>query len=302
MHKPLRAALELGGTKAICMVGRELNDELQTIEIPTQDPIQTLSEISNFFKSHGEISSLGIGSFGPLQLDSKDYLYGSILNTPKPEWSGVNLNKYFKQELNCSVNIDTDVNAAAIAEAKLGHGGGLENFIYLTIGTGIGGSAFIRGKPLVGLSHSEMGHIQVQIQDDDKSHTSVCPFHSNCIEGLASGKAIHARWGKKLSDLDYSHRAWSLESEYLSDFLMTLCLTISPQRIIIGGGVANKQLLTHLRQNLKEKAGSYIPALRDSDFMDKFIVLPKLGNLAGPYGAFLLSNTNSTFDTKALAS
>jgi fructokinase len=293
MQKILRGAIELGGTKAICLIGEDLDKQLELIEIPTRDPNTTLSEIVSFFESIGGIDALGIGSFGPLQLNRNSLNYGSILNTPKLSWSGTNLLEYFHSKLGCEVVIDTDVNAAAIAEARLGMGLGLSNFIYLTIGTGIGGSIFVNGKPIKGLSHPEIGHIQLTRQDSDFEFKSACAFHENCVEGLASGKAIFSRWSSRLSELASSHEAWETISGYISDLLFYLCLTVSPERIVIGGGVSCEHLLEHLREDLRKKAGNYIPEMNDDGFLQEFLCLPKLGNLAGPYGSFLLTDRQS---------
>jgi fructokinase len=283
------AGVELGGTKVICVVGKSLDSIEHQVRIPTSDPETTLSSVLEFLKSCGPISRLGVGSFGPIDLDVQSASFGSILKTPKEGWQGASLYSLFREKLACPVNIDTDVNAAALAEYHLGAARDLDNFIYVTVGTGIGGGAFIRGKPVLGLGHPEMGHSFVNRLDVDKDFKSVCPFHDNCIEGLASGTAISARWGNSLSNFDSSHPSWDLEARYLAEFFANLTVLYSPKKIIVGGGVSSEQLLSRVRVELLKKLNGYVSAISEKESLSDYLCMPELGGDAGPYGSFLLA-------------
>lgn len=294
MATPYFGAIELGGTKAICLKGQSLDAIDEQIRIETKNPNETIAEIVDFFKAGPKLSSLGLGSFGPININPKSPNYGQIQSTPKPHWSGTDLVQQLNLHLDCKINVDTDVNAAALAEKKLGAGRNLDNFIYLTIGTGIGGGAIVNGQIVKGLSHPEMGHIQIRRHESDIDFESVCSFHSNCAEGLASGKAIYSRWQQGLADLDEDHPAWQLEAYYLAQLISSLILSYSPERIILGGGVSNKKLLTHLSSYVYRHLNGYVGELNSLAALDAFLCLPELGDNAGPFGSFLLAQTKSS--------
>jgi len=293
MTGKLFGALELGGTKAICMVGEDLNNLTHQTRIATTTPEETLRLAAAFFNEHGPIKALGIGSFGPLDVDPQSPSYGNILATPKAGWSHTPVKAHFEQALQCDVVIDTDVNAAALGEYRLGAAQGLRNALYITVGTGIGGGALLNGASVIGLTHPEMGHMPMSRASDDAGFTSVCPFHPNCIEGLASGTAVRARWGKALNELPQTHRAWTLEADYLAQFFASLTLAYAPDRIIVGGGVSTEALLAMVRPKLQAHLNGYVNYLDSAQALQTYLCLPELGDNAGPYGSFLLTQSHA---------
>jgi fructokinase len=282
-------AIEMGGTKVNCMVAHDLNSIKTEIQVPTTKPEETLQAILTFFKSYLPLKALGIGSFGPLDLDKDSVNYGAIQSTPKPNWSEINLYQFFKKELRCKVFIDTDVNVAGIAEHRLGAGKNLQNFIYTTIGTGIGSGLIMRGSPVYGLSHPEVGHIQLVRSSEDMEFIGSCPFHNDCVESLASGTAIKKRWGFSLDKVETTHQAWYLEAEYIAQFAYALTLTLSPQKLIFGGGVSSEILLEKVRDNLFLKVKKYIQHLQKRKSLDDYICLPAKGDKAGILGSLILA-------------
>ena len=290
MNQPLLAAIELGGTKTICLVGqRGSTSSFEKKVIPTTTPEETLDQVTRFFQEFPDIQGIGIGAFGPINIVPNSPRYGVVENTPKPGWTHFNLYQYFTERFSCPVIIDTDVNAAALGEYKMGAGRGLSNFVYVTVGTGIGGSAFINGQAVKGLSHPEMGHTSLPRHPSDVEFAAACRFHPSCAEGLASGKAISKRWGKPLNEFPEDSEAWALQAYYLSEFFHNLILMYSPQRIISGGGVSSEALLTHVRKVLFKRINGYVPGLDSPEKLDEFLVLPELKGEAGPLGSFLLN-------------
>lgn len=283
------AALELGGTKAIAMVGKNAHQIEHRLRIPTTSPQETLSAVIQFFKQHGTVQSIGVGTFGPVDVEPRSATYGCIEATPKPGWSGANIVAPLREQLSCPVTIDSDVNAAALGEYVLGAGRGVDNFIYVTVGTGIGGGAFVRGKAVHGLSHPEMGHMQVPRVLDDNAFVSACPFHPNCVEGLASGTAIKKRWQQSLDELPEDHPAWNMQASYLAKLFSTMVFMYSPQKIIVGGGVASEKLLQKVRPKLLKELNGYVAKLNAMGDLSSFLCLPELGDDAGPLGSFLLA-------------
>ncbi len=289
MNASLYAAVELGGTKTICLVGHNEHDIVASLTIPTTNADETLAGVAEFFSKFKPLSGIGIGAFGPLNVNKNSNHYGRIENTPKPGWRNTNLHDVFAQKFNCPVVIDTDVNAAGLAEYHLGAGKNLDNFIYITVGTGIGGGAIINGKPVHGLSHPEIGHITLPRHPHDKAFECGCPFHSSCAEGLASGTAIKKRWSASLQTIESDHIAWDIEADYLAELSHTLTVVYSPQRIIFGGGVSSEFLLGKVRDKLFEKLNGYVNALGERERLDSYLSLPQLGGEAGPKGSLLLA-------------
>ncbi len=289
MKKSCLGAIEFGGTKVICVVAEKYDAVIARIRIDTSSPDITLPQIQAFFKEHGPISALGIGTFGPVDVNPKSPNYGVIQATPKPGWEGVNLSTYFAESLGCNVVVDTDVNAAALAEHRHGAGRGLANIVYVTVGTGIGGGVIANDQLVSGISHPELGHIGLRRHADDRDFAGCCPYHGDCAEGLASGAAIAARWGKPLNEFDVSDPAWDLQAYYLAELFHAITLMYSPERIIVGGGVSSEFLLQKVRRSLYIAMAGYVAALKDESSLDQYLVLPTLGNSAGSVGAFLLA-------------
>jgi fructokinase len=286
--------IEAGGTKFVCGVGSGPADLRLAEGIPTRDPKTTMDEVAGFFQSvldsGASIRGLGIGSFGPLELDPRASDYGSITTTPKPGWQGVNLLDDLASRLRVPVAIDTDVNAAALGEWVWGAARGLDHFLYVTVGTGLGVGAVVDGRILHGLHHPEMGHMLIPVSAEEPGGFSgVCPYHGSCAEGLASGSAIVARWGRELSGLGKDHPAWRLEADYLAALFTNLTLTLQPQRIVVGGGVMNEDLLSLVREALHVRLAGYRASLAEREALSGFLVTPGLGRRAGVLGAIELA-------------
>jgi fructokinase len=292
----LFGSIEAGGTKFVCGIGTGPED-LSTVQIPTTTPESTISETVAFFRnSQYPIRAVGIGSFGPVDLHRDSPTYGYITSTPKPGWRDCNLAGAIARALNVPVGFDTDVGAAALGEARWGAATGLMDCVYLTVGTGIGGGAIVNGSVLHGLVHSEMGHIRVPHDRSADPFPGNCPFHGDCLEGLASGPAMQARWGISASQLPEHHEAWTLEANYLALGLVSWLCTLSPQRIIIGGGVMQQRHLFGLiRKRVTALLNGYIQARELTDGIDDYIVPPALGNRSGVLGALVLAEEALTW-------
>ncbi len=272
--------VEAGGTKFVCAAGTGPEDLIRE-SIPTTTPAETLGRAVRFFERH-KVAMLGIASFGPLDLDPQSPAFGFIAATPKPGWNHVDLRGHFHRALGVPVSIDTDVNAAALAEHRWGAAKGLDNLLYLTVGTGIGGGALIAGEPLHGLAHPEMGHIRVPHDRTADPFPGCCPYHADCLEGLASGPAMERRWGVRAQALPRHHPGWALESRYLALGLANLVCTLSPRRIVMGGGVMhNLDIFPMIRHELNGLLGGYATAPE--------IVPPALGDDTGVLGALILA-------------
>jgi fructokinase len=291
--------IEAGGTKIVCALANSPDDVLAIEEFPTSTPQETIPRIIKFFKtkikSHQiNLAALGIGSFGPLDLKKSSKTYGHITSTPKPGWQNINFVSPLEESLGTKIFLDTDVNVAALGEKKWGAGQNLENFLYLTIGTGIGGGAIIHGKPLQGLIHPEMGHIRLNQNLKLDPYQGKCPFHKNCFEGLASGPALEERWKQKAEYLEPSHPGWQLEADYIAQALCNLICSFSPERIILGGGVMQqKHLFPLIREKTRNYLNDYIQADAILHHMDEYIVPAGLGNRAGIFGAIALAKSSS---------
>ena len=286
---PLFAGLEGGGTKFVCAVATGPEDIRAQESFPTTTPEETIGKAISFLKRHEPFAALGIASFGPCDLDPRSPAYGHITSTPKAGWENVNLLGIFRREFPVPVGFDTDVNVAALGEWKWGAGRGLDTVLYLTVGTGIGGGGVINGRMLHGLIHPEMGHIRVPRVADD-TFAGNCPYHGDCLQGLAAGPAIEARWGKPAEQLPPDHPAWSLEAAYLALAVNDLICVLSPQRIILGGGVMyQRHLFPLIRQKVKRLLNGYIQSPLILERIEEFIVPPGLGDRSGVLGAIALA-------------
>ena len=251
------AAIEAGGTKFICGLGTEDGKVIERISIPTTTPEETMGKVIEYF-SDKEFDVMGVGSFGPIDPVKGSETYGYITKTPKPYWSDFNMIGELKEKFNVPMEFDTDVNGAALAESWWGAGEGLKNVLYITVGTGIGAGAVVDGKMVQGLTHPEMGHISLKRHKDDKFEGR-CPFHKDCLEGMAAGPAIEDRWGKKGFELAEVDEVWDMEAYYLAQALVNYILILSPQKIIMGGGVMKqKQLFPKIRKYVQETLNEYV--------------------------------------------
>jgi len=284
-------AIEAGGTKFVCGVGTGPED-LKTIQFPTISPEATLAVAIDFLREHsrGELQAVGIGSFGPIDLHCTSLTFGYVTSSPKAGWQNFNLAGTVRDALAVPVGFDTDVDAAALGEARWGAAQNLSDFLYLTVGTGIGGGAIINGRVLHGMVHPEMGHIRVPHDLARDPFRGCCPYHGDCLEGLASGPAIQARWGVAAQDLPADHPAWTLEAHYLACGLANWVLTLSPQRIVLGGGVLRQaQLFSGIRRDLAGFLNGYVRATEVMRDIDQYVVPPQLGGRAGVLGGLVLA-------------
>lgn len=273
-------AVELGGTKVNVAVGTGPDDIRAEARIPTTTPDETLSRVLDFFQGQDAVQGLGLACFGPVDLKT-----GSITTTTKPGWSHTPIAAPFAKALGCPIAFDTDVNGAAWGERKWGAAQRLNDFVYVTIGTGIGGGAVVDGRLLHGMAHPEMGHIRLQRHPSDAAFNGICPFHGDCLEGLASGPALAARLGRPAQDVGADDPIWDIEADYLAQLCLNLTMILSPRKIILGGGVmAQDVLLPKVRARFDDLCAAYmsLPAL------DDYIVAPGLGQRAGLLGAMAL--------------
>lgn len=284
----LYGAIEAGGTKFVCAVGTA-PDDLRAARFPTTTPDETLARAIEFFRAQPRIAALGIGAFGPIDLQRASPTYGYITTTPKLSWRSTDLVGALARALGVPIVFDTDVNAAALGEQRWGAARGLDTFIYLTIGTGIGGGGMVSGKLLHGLIHPEMGHIRVPHDWTRDPFPGACPFHGDCLEGLAAGPALEKRWGARAETLPADHPAWELQAHYLALALVNYICTLSPQRIILGGGVMEqRQLFPLIRRVTQQLLNGYVQSPVILEDIDAYIVPPALGKRAGVLGALAL--------------
>jgi fructokinase len=281
-------AIEAGGTKFVCGIGNENGDIIEKISFPTTTPEETLKLVTDYFKDK-QIEALGVGSFGPIDLNQESSTYGFITSTPKKHWKNVNLLGELKKHIDVPMAFDTDVNAAALGELEWGAAKGLDSCIYMTVGTGIGVGAVTEGKLIHGMLHPEMGHILVKRHEDD-TYKGNCPFHGDCLEGMASGPAIENRWGQKGVVLSANPQVWELEAYYLAQALVNYILVLSPKKLILGGGVMQqKQLFPIIIENVVNLLNGYIQHENLLVCIDEYIVPPELGDNAGLCGALALA-------------
>jgi fructokinase len=252
--------------------------------IPTTTPEETMAKVVSFFKDK-QIEALGVGSFGPVDLDESSSTYGYITSTPKPHWNQFDLVGELKKHFSVPIGFDTDVNAASLGESIWGAAKGLDSCLYITVGTGIGVGALTEGNLVHGLTHPEMDHITVRRHEDD-TYAGYCPYHGDCLEGLASGPAIEDRWGKKGYELENSSEVWEMEAYYLAQAIANYILILSPKKVIVGGGVMKQnQLLPLVRDKVKENLDGYIQHEKILQSIEEYIVPPRLGDDAGLAGA-----------------
>ncbi len=286
-------AIEAGGTKFVCALGTSPQDLHARVEFPTTSPVETIGRVAAYFEvqtKHEPLASIGIASFGPVDLNPASPRFGYITSTPKAGWQNVDLAGPFRKTFNLPVAFDTDVNAAALSEGRWGAARGLETFVYVTVGTGIGGGGMAGGRLMHGMLHPEMGHMRIVHDWKADPFPGVCPFHGDCWEGMASGLAIEARWGIKGQELLQDHHTWQLEAHYVALGVVNLVCTVSPQRIILGGGVMKQTALFPLiRRETLELLKGYIQVDEIIERIDQYIVPPQLGDNAGVLGAIALA-------------
>ena len=286
-------AVESGGTKFVCMVATGPDNILAETRFSTTDPDETLGKTIDFFKDNSiehPLAAIGIGSFGPMDLDPDSSTFGYITTTPKPGWSQTDITGRLASALEIPVAVDTDVNAAALGEHRWGAAQGVDPMLYITIGTGIGAGGIYHGKPMHGLVHPEVGHMRIPHNRDEDPFEGICPYHRDCLEGLASGEAIEKRWGNSAKTLPDDHPAWELEATYLAFALVNLICAISPKQIVIGGGVMKQQhLLPMVHQKVQKLLNGYIQSPQIIDNVEGYIVLPGLDGRSGGLGAIALA-------------
>jgi predicted NBD/HSP70 family sugar kinase len=281
--------IEAGGTRWSCAVGDEEGAIAATRSFATTTPVETIGRAVEFFAEHGPISALGVGCFGPIDLDRSSPGWGRITTTPKRGWAGTDVVSMLRAGLEVPIAFDTDVDAAAVGEGRWGAGQGLATFCYVTVGTGIGGGGIANGRPLHGLVHPELGHVRIPHDHDRDPFPGCCPFHGDCLEGLASGEALRRRWGAPGEQLD-DPEVWELEADYLALGLANLVLTLSPERVILGGGVGGTPgLLALVRVRLPELLAGYLDAAQLREGIDSYLVPPALGTRSGILGAIELA-------------
>jgi fructokinase len=287
----LYGAIEAGGTKFVCAVGTGPDDLRAQVRFPTTTPSQTLARCIDFFRTQPKIDALGIGCFGPLDLRRGTPSYGRVTSTPKAGWANTDVVGPLEQALGVPVGFDTDVNSAVLGESRWGAARGLDTAVYITIGTGIGGGALLGGKLAHGLVHPEMGHLLLPRESEDVGFAGVCPFHgARCWEGLASGPALEQRFGCRAETLPLEHPAWDLEARYIAAALTTLVLVLSPERLILGGGVMQAEhLFPPIRSHLLRSLGGYVQTDSLLHDIHSYVVPPLLGQRAGIVGALALA-------------
>jgi fructokinase len=291
---PLFGGIEAGGTKFVCAVGTSPDDLRTETRFPTTTPKETIGQAIAFFEGQAQaqqepLAAIGIASFGPVDPNPDSPTFGYITTTPKPGWAQTDFAGAVGQALSVPVGFDTDVNVAALGEHRWGAAQGLDTFIYLTIGTGLGGGGMVNGKLMHGLIHPEMGHIRPQRHPDD-DYSGACPFHGDCLEGMAAGPALEGRWGKRGETLPVDHPAWEIEAHYLAMGLVNFICTLSPQRIIMGGGVMEQaHLFPLIRRKVQDFLNGYVQSPIILAQIDDYIVPPGLGNRAGVLGAIALA-------------
>lgn len=285
--------IEAGGTKFVCAMGSGPDDLHAVTSFPTTTAEETLGQAIAFFQAQPVLpTAIGIGSFGPIDLHRGSPTYGFITTTPKPSWQQSDVAGTIGRAINVPVVFDTDVNVAALGEQRWGAAQDVDAVLYLTVGTGIGGGAIAGGQLLHGLVHPEMGHIRVPHDRTADPFDGICPYHGDCLEGLAAGPALQARWGQAAAQLPADHPAWPLQARYLALALMNFICILSPQRIILGGGVMQQpQLFPLVRTEVQRLLNDYVQTPAITEQIDSYIVPPGLGNQAGVLGAIALAQS-----------
>ena len=281
--------IEAGGTTWECAVGTGPDDLRAAEAVPTTTPAETIDRVVAFFQREGPVDAIGIGSFGPLDRSVASPTWGHITTTPKPGWAHADVGQEIRRRLSVPVAFDTDVNAAALGEHVWGAAQGLDTFCYITVGTGIGGGGMAGGKLLHGLVHPEFGHVRIPHDRDADPFPGVCPYHGDCWEGLASGRAIETRWGLPPDELT-DEAAWALEAGYLALGLVCVICVLSPERIVIGGGVMRRRgLLELIHGEVSRLMSGYLDDASLGDGIGEYITLPRLGSGSGVLGAIALA-------------
>ena len=280
------AAIEAGGTKFVCAVGDDDFKIVDKISFPTTYPEETMQRIFNFLDTYENLKAIGIGSFGPIDININSEKYGYITSTPKTNWRNFNFLGEMKKHYSIPIGWTTDVNAACLGEYEVGSAVNNNSCIYLTVGTGIGGGAIINGKIVEGFGHTEMGHIIIRNHPDD-DFEGVCPYHKNCLEGLAAGPSIEKRYGVEAQKLDADHKIWRILAYYLAQALMSYTLILRPEKIILGGGVMNQaRMIDFVREAFSLLLANYV----ETPDLDSYIVTPSLGDNAGITGGLILAH------------
>jgi fructokinase len=288
----LYGGVETGGTWCVCAIAGGPDEIVAEEQFPTTKPPETLERIVEFFEAGPKVEAIGIGSFGPVDLDAESPTWGYVTTTPKPGWQWTSVAPVIAERLGVPVAFDNDVDAAALGEYRWGAGQGVGSLCYLTIGTGIGAGLLIDGQPWHGLVHPEVGHVRVSREHDHDrtSFSGSCPVHGDCWEGLASGPALEARWGMAPDELPDDHEAWAIEADYIALGILSIVLVFSPERVIVGGGVMEHAgLLESVRRRLRELMGGYLPTPLLGEEIDSYLVAPRLDDRAGVLGAVALA-------------
>jgi fructokinase len=293
--------IEAGGTKFVCALGTGPDDIRAETRFLTTSPEETIERAITFFEQEageGPLAAIGIASFGPVDPNPDSPSFGYITTTPKEGWANTEFASRIRRALGVPVGFDTDVNGAALGEHRWGAAQGLDTFIYLTVGTGIGGGGLVNGRPLHGLVHPEMGHVRLPRHPDD-AFAGVCPYHGDCLEGMATGPALEARWGQPGETLPADHPAWEMEAHYLAYGLVNFICTLSPQRILMGGGVMEQsQLFPMIRHKVQTLLNGYVQAPEILERIDEYILPPGLGGRAGVLGAIALAHMAQAMHNK----
>ena len=285
--------IEAGGTKFVCAIGTGPDDIRAEVRYPTGAPEESIGRAIEFFRQNAqdeELAAIGVASFGPVDPDPRSETFGFVTTTPKPGWAHVDFVGPLRAAFGAPVGFDSDVNGAALGEHRWGAAQGLDTFVYLTIGTGLGGGGMVNGKLIHGLMHPEMGHMVVPHDLERDPYPGWCTYHGDCWEGLAAGPAIEGRWQTRAENLAPDHPAWELEAHYLALGLRSIICVLSPQRIIMGGGVMHQEhLFPRIRANVQELLNGYIQMPAILTEIDEYIVAPGLGDRAGVAGALALA-------------
>lgn len=293
--KPLIAAIEAGGTKFVCAIGTGPDDLRDITRIATTTPDETLAEVCRWLSvaksKHGAFQAIGVGSFGPVDVNPDSETYGYITTTPKPGWQYVDIVNMLKSRYHVPVAFDTDVNAAVLGEYLWGAGQGIDPLVYITVGTGVGGGVLIHGQLLHGLLHPEIGHVMVPPPTNSQAIQAIChcPFHKSCVEGYISGAALAVRWGVRADTLPDDHPAWEEVADTMAHLLANITLTLCPKRIILGGGVMEQpNILPLVRGKFAQVLNGYLRVPEITRELDHYICAPGLQGRSGILGALAL--------------
>jgi len=291
--KKLYGGIEAGGTKFVCVVASGPGQVVDEIRFMTTTPDETLGKAIQFFQpfvKSAQINAIGVGAFGPLDSNPQSPTYGFVTATPKPGWSDTDILGTLRHALQINIAVDMDVNTAALGEYLWGASKGCDPSLYLTIGTGIGGGYIVHGRPLIGLLSLEMGHVLIPRSRERDPFPGNCPFHGDCFEGLASGPAIQKRLGVTGAMIPEEDTYWDIEADYIASALMNYILTLSPKKIILGGGVMQRDFLfPKIRRRVQELLNGYVSSQKILEDIEDYIVPPGLGNQSGSLGAIALA-------------